>query len=171
MEIVNRVKNSGLVTVDLENFLPIDSAWTSIDIKDQLWQGMVLKEKDFRNFIKNEDWSKYKNKAVYVFCSEDAIVPPWAYMLIASALFDYASFVTFGSSEKATENYVMQQIANIDVTKYKDARLVIKGCAKIPNVEGVFTALTMKLRGVAKTIMYGEPCSTVPIYKAPKPAK
>ena len=168
MEIINRVKNSGLITLDLEDFLLKEEQWVAIDIAPQLWQGLALKEKDFRAFIASEDWSKYQGKWVYVFCSEDAIVAPWAYMLVASALHGIAKQVYFGEYEVALDTYLLQKIEQIDVTEYQDARLVIKGCAKIPNIEKIFTALTFKLQGVVKTIMYGEPCSTVPIYKAPK---
>ena len=168
MEIINKVKNSGLITIDMEEFIPNDSSLVEIDIKDQLWQGMVLREKDFRAFISNENWSVYQGKTVHVYCSEDAIVPPWAYMLLASALHDYAHKVVFGNKQEAIEALVFEQILNLDSAEFQDARVVIKGCAKIPNIEKAFTAITSKLRGVAKSIMYGEPCSTVPIYKAPK---
>lgn len=168
MEIVNRVKNSGLITLDMEDFLPKDAHWVGLDIAPQLWQGLVLKEKEFRSFIASEDWSKYQDNLVYVYCSEDAIVAPWAYMLLASALHGFAKQVYFGNYDVALETYFIQKIEQIDVTNYRDARLVIKGCAKIPNIEKIFTAVTFKLQGVVKSIMYGEPCSTVPIYKAPK---
>jgi hypothetical protein len=168
MEITNKVKNSGLITIDLEDFVPNDQYLIALDIKDQLWQGLVLREKDFRAFISNENWSVYQGKTVHVYCSEDAIVPPWAYMLLASALHDYAHKVVFGNKQEAIETLVFEQILNLDSSRFKEARVVIKGCAKIPNIEKAFTAITSKLRGVAKSIMYGEPCSTVPIYKAPK---
>jgi len=168
MEIINKVKNSRLITIDLEDFVPKDQELVGLDIKDQLWQGMVLKEKDFRAFISNENWSAYQGKIVHVYCSEDAIVPPWAYMLLVSALHDCALKVVFGNKQEAIESLVFEKILNIDSAEFQDARVVIKGCAKIPNIEKAFTAITSKLRGVAKSIMYGEPCSTVPIYKATK---
>jgi hypothetical protein len=168
MEIVNKVKNSGLVTIDLEGFLLSTNTFVGIDIKEQLWQGMVLKEKDFRAYIDSTDWCQYKDKIVHVFCSEDAIVPPWAYMLLGSALQPYASQVVFGDEKTAIETLVMEKINSLNSDEYQDARVVIKGCAKIPNIEKAFTALTMKLRGSVKSLMYGEPCSTVPIYKRGK---
>lgn len=168
MEIVNRVKNSGLVTIDLEDFVPAAENLMGLDIKDQLWQGMVLKEKDFRVFIDTTNWTIYKGKIVHVFCSEDAIVPPWAYMLLASALHDFADKVVYGNQADAIDFLVNEKISQMNPSQYQDARVVIKGCAKIPNIERTFTALTSKLRGSVKSLMYGEPCSTVPIYKAKK---
>lgn len=169
MEILNKVKNSGLVTIDLEDFLPDPDTLEGIDIKERLWNGIVLKEKDFRNYISTEDWTKYQGKTVYIFCSEDAIIPPWAYMLIASALHGIAVSVYFGNISEATEKIVIERIENISEMEYLDARVVIKGCAKITNIEEAFTKLTSKLRAAeVKSIMYGEPCSTVPIYKAQK---
>lgn len=168
MEIVNKVKSSGLITIDLEDYLPSSDQLIGVDIKEQLWQGMVLKEKDFRAYINATDWSDYQDKIVHVFCSEDAIVPPWAYMLLGSALQPYATQVVFGDEKTAIETLVMAKINSLNSEDYQDARVVIKGCAKIPNIEKAFTALTMKLRGSVKSLMYGEPCSTVPIYKRGK---
>jgi hypothetical protein len=168
MEIVNKVKSSGLITIDLEDYLPSSDQLIGVDIKEQLWQGMVLKEKDFRKYISDQDWAVFQGKAVHVFCSEDAIIPPWAYMLMASALQPYASQVVFGDKQTAIEALVMEKINAMKSEDYQDARVVIKGCAKIPNIEKSFTALTMKLRGSVKSLMYGEPCSTVPIFKREK---
>lgn len=168
MEIVNKVKSSGLITIDLEDYLPSSDQLIGVDIKGQLWQGMVLKEKDFRKYISDQDWTVFQGKAVHVFCSEDAIIPPWAYMLMASALQPYASQVVFGDEKTALETLVMEKINAMKSEDYQDARVVIKGCAKIPNIEKAFTALTMKLRSSVKSLMYGEPCSTVPIYKRVK---
>lgn len=168
MEIINRVKNSGLKTLDLGEFVPSDNEFVGVDIKDQLWNGIALKEKDFRLYIDNHAWANYTGKYVHVFCSEDAIIPPWAYMLMAAALNNHARAVFYGSREEAIDQLVLQQIHQLDTHEYVDARVVIKGCAKIANIERAFTTLTQKLRPVVKSIMYGEPCSTVPIYKAPR---
>lgn len=168
MEIINKVKNSGLITIDLEDFLPNEDMLVGLDLAPQLWQGMVLKEKDFRDYIAKEDWSKYADKIVHVYCSEDAIIPPWAYMLLASALFGHASQVVFGNRNEALETLLFEKVSALDKEQYLNARVVIKGCAKVSNIEKPLTAITQNLRGVAKSIMYGEPCSTVPIYKAPK---
>ena len=168
MEIVNKVKSSGLITIDLEDYLPSSDQLIGVDIKEQLWQGMVLKEKDFRKYISDQDWTVFQGKAVHVFCSEDAIIPPWAYMLMASALQPYASQVVFGDEKTALETLVMEKINAMKSEDYQDASVVIKGCAKIPNIEKAFTALTMKLRDSVKSLMYGEPCSTVPIFKRVK---
>ena len=168
MEIINRVKNSGLVTIDLVDFVPTENEIVEIDIKDQLWNGIALREKEFRDYIENHDWSTYTDKIVHVYCSEDAIIPPWAYMLLASALHNYAQDVFYGTRVEFLDQFVLKRIFQLNPADYIDARVVIKGCAKISNIERAFTALTQKLRPVAKSIMYGEPCSTVPIYKAPK---
>lgn len=168
MEIVNRVKQSGLVTIDLEDFVPSTDILMGLDIKDVLWQGMVLKEKDFRFYIDSKDWSSFQNKIVHVYCSEDAVIPPWAYMLLASVLQPFAFQVVYGNEKAAIETLVMEKINQIQTEDYQDARVVIKGCAKIPNIEKAFTALTMKLRPQVKSLMYGEPCSTVPIFKRKK---
>jgi hypothetical protein len=168
MEIINRVKNSGLLTLDLEEFLPAEDDLVAIDIKDQLWQGVALREKEFRNYIETNDWSQFEGKIVHIYCSEDAIVPVWAYMLMVTALFKYTQNIIYGDRTTALEFLVLDKIQRLNTKDYEDARVVIKGCAKIPNIEKAFTALTLKLLGVARSIMYGEPCSTVPIYKAPK---
>jgi hypothetical protein len=168
MEIINRVQNSGLITIDLENYLPKANSLVGIDIREQLWQGMALKEKDFRAYIESHNWKQYEGKIVYIYCSEDAIIPSWAYMLLASRLIEYTPEVFFGTREAALESYLFKQINEMESSRYNDARIVIKGCADIPNINKIFTALTIKLRPYCKALMYGEPCSTVPIYKRAK---
>jgi hypothetical protein len=166
-EIVNKVSQSGLVTIDLEEFYPSGER-VLFDIKDLLFQGLILREKDFREFIKNEDWSKYQNKYVALICSADAIVPTWAYMLLATHLEPYAKRVIFGDLE-TLETILYNEILNkIKVDDYKDARIVIKGCGNLPVPKAAYVEIMRLLRPVAKSIMYGEPCSTVPLYKKAK---
>ena len=166
-EIVNKVKKSGLVQLDLADFKPT-SPIELIDLKDNLWQGLALKEKDFRAFVKDHDWSQYKDKAIGVYCSADAIIPTWAYMLVISKLQqeDVPAFV--GDKDVVEKELIKQNIDAINIDKYKDAKLIIKGCADIADPAYTMSELLKKLQPVASSIMYGEPCSTVPVYKKPK---
>lgn len=166
-EIVNKVAGSGLVTIDLEELYP-EGKRVLLDIKDQLFQGLLLREKDFREYIKQEDWTKYKDTFVAVTCSADAIVPTWAYMLLASSLEPFAKKIVFGNLETLETVLYDELLGRLDVTAYKDARIVIKGCGNLPVPRAAYVELTRLLRPHVKSIMYGEPCSTVPIYKQPK---
>jgi len=139
-----------------------------LDIKDKLFQGLILKEKDFREFVKGEDWSRYQNKFTAITCSADAIVPTWAYMLLTTALVPYASFIVFGNLETMETVLFEKALAHLDITKYKDQRVVIKGCSQVPVPVSAYVEITRILRPVAQSIMYGEPCSTVPLYKKAK---
>ena len=163
-EIVNKVAQSGIITIDLEEFYPKGER-VLFDIKDLLFQGLILKEKDFREYIKNEDWSKYKNKFVAITCSADAIVPTWAYMLLTTHLEPHANKVAFGNLETLETILYNEILSKINIENYKDARIVIKGCGHLPVPKAAYVEITRLLRPVAKSIMYGEPCSTVPIYK------
>ena len=162
--IINKVAQSGLVTIDLETFYP-QGERVVLDIKSLLFQGLILKEKDFREFIKNEDWSKYKDKYVSLICSADAIVPTWAYMLLATQIEPFAKKVVFGDLETLETILYNEIFSKLDINDYKDARIVIKGCGHLPVPKSAYVELTRLLRPVAKSIMYGEPCSTVPLYK------
>jgi hypothetical protein len=166
-EIVNKVSQSGLITIDLEEFYP-EGERVLFDIKEHLFQGMILREKDFREFIKNEDWNKYKDKYVALTCSADAIVPTWAYMLLAAHLEPVAKKVVFGDLETLETILFNEILSKLNTDDYKDARIVIKGCGNLPVPKAAFVQITSLLRPVAKSIMYGEPCSTVPLYKQPK---
>lgn len=166
-EIINKVANSGLITIDLEEFYPEEER-VLLDIKPLLFQELILKEKDFRDFIKNEDWSKYRNKLVAITCSNDAIVPTWAYMLLSLALEPYAKKIVFGNLNELETIVFEEALSKIDFSQYKDLRIVIKGCSGKPVPTNAFVKLTAALKPFAKSIMYGEPCSTVPLYKAPK---
>lgn len=167
MEIINKVAQSGIITIDLEEFYPKEER-ILLDIKDQLFQGLILREKDFREFVKNEDWSKYNHKFVAITCSADAIVPTWAYMLLAIQLQPFAKKIVFGNLEILETVVYQELLSKININSYKDARIVIKGCGTLPVPIAAYVELTRLLTPVAKSIMYGEPCSTVPLYKKNK---
>ena len=164
--IVNKVSESGLITLDLEQYYPREEV-VLFDLKDYLFMGLILKEKDFREALKNLDWEAYRNKYVGVTCSADAIIPPWAYMLAASYLQPVAKDVIMGDEKEVHKTIFLQNIQGIDVNEFAGQRVVVKGCGETPIGEFAYMEITKRLRPVAKTIMYGEPCSTVPIYKKP----
>lgn len=162
--IVNRVTNSSLVTFDLEEYYePGDRV--VIDIAEQLYQGLLLREKDFRDFIKTHDWSQYQGKFVAITCSADAIVPTWAYMLVMVALEPYARLAVFGNAEALEEQVFRKRLAGVDWSAFQGAKVVIKGCSKVNVPVAVYVEATAQIRKVAASIMYGEPCSTVPLFK------
>ena len=166
---VNRVASSGLVTLNLEEHLH-PGARVVYDIKDNLFHGLMLREKDFREFIKTHDWAQYNGQNVAIICSADAIVPTWAYMLLASKLQTHAHHYVFGSLEALEQSLFEQAIARLNPADYQDAKLVIKGCGDKPVPTFAYVAIMQRLLPVAASIMYGEPCSTVPLYKKPKAA-
>jgi len=166
-EIVNKVASSALVTFDLEELYQPGER-ILIDIKDQLFQGLVLKEKDFRDFVKTHNWQQYHNKFVAITCSADAIVPTWAYMLLASALQPYARLFFFGSLERLEEKIFEEVLSKIHWADFSGRKVVVKGCSKVNVPVSVYTEVTRHLRPVVASLMFGEPCSTVPLYKAPK---
>ena len=161
---VNKVAQSGLVTLDPAAFYP-QGERVVYDIKDNLFMELILKEKDFREFVKTHDWAQYQEKYVAVTCTADAIVPAWAYMLLANRLAPYAKEVVFGDAEVLETVLFVKSIAGLDVEQYRDQRIVIKGCGDIPVPVSAYVELTKKLTPVVKSLMFGEPCSTVPIYK------
>ncbi len=166
-EIINRVANSSLITIDLEDLYPKGDR-VLLDIKDQLWQGLALKEKDFRAYIKENDWSVYQDNFVALTCSVDAIIPTWAYMLLATAITPFAKKVVFGDLEFLESSLMEESIKQLDFTTYQDARIVIKGCSYKEVPTATYVLLTAKLQAYAKAIMFGEPCSTVPLWKKPR---
>lgn len=166
-EIINRVARSPLISVDLEDLYPRGERIV-FDLKDCLYQGLILREKDFREFIKTHDWAQYQDKYVAILCSEDAIIPTWAYMLVAVSLEPYARFLVKGDVETLEKAVFQEVISALDVEKYKDKKIVIKGCGKLPIPDFAHIELTRKLRPVVASLMFGEPCSTVPVYKRRK---
>jgi hypothetical protein len=163
---VNKVAESGIITLNLEDYYPKDEV-VVFDMKDHLFMGLILKEKDFREALKTLDTNIYENKIAALTCSADAVIPMWAYMLVASLLQPVAKEIIFGTEEKAKEEILLRNINKISTEELQDARVVIKGCGELPIGESAYVAVTQKLRPVAKSIMYGEPCSTVPVFKKP----
>jgi len=166
-EIVNRVAQSSLISIDLESLYP-EGERVVYDIAQNLFQGLILKEKDFRTFIKEYDWSQYEHKHVGIICSADAIVPTWAYMLLTSKLQPFAKTVILGGLEEMEKALFTEALSKINPEEYKDSRVVIKGCSGLPVPDSAYVELTAKLRPHVASIMFGEPCSTVPVYKAKK---
>jgi len=166
-EIINRVSSSTLITFDLEEYYqPGDRVL--IDIKDQLFQELILKEKDFREYIRTHDWSQYKNKFVAIHCSVDAVLPTWAYMLLTIALEPHAKRIIFGTLDDLEAQLFYEALSKVDWSIYKDAKVVIKGCSKVNVPVKAYVETSNKLRPLAASLMFGEPCSTVPLYKKPK---
>ena len=164
-EIINKVAESGLITIDLEKYLPQKTEIEVFDLKDFLFMGMILKEKDFREALKKHDWEKYRGKNVAITCSADAIIPVWAYMLVTSYLQPVARETLVGSESEVYKTIFLKNISSINVAEFSDKRIVLKGCGETPIDDFAYAEATRKLLPVAKSIMYGEPCSTVPVYK------
>lgn len=163
-QIINRVANSSIISIDLEELFP-EGERIAFDIAPLLVEGLMLREKDFREFIKTHEWSSYRDKYVALFCSTDAIVPRWAWMLLSSALAPFAKHITFGNAEQLESELYSKIISEIDPEQYRDQRVVIKGCSDKPVPVAAYVQLTALLEPVVKSIMYGEPCSTVPVFK------
>lgn len=163
-EIINRVANSKLITIDLEDYYP-KGARVQFDIKDWLFQELVLKEKDFREYAKNHDWSQYQNQYVAIHCSVDAIIPDWAFMLLTVNLEPFVEKCHIGTLEDLETAIYQDIITNIDATIYQDKPVIIKGCSNKPVPINAYVMITNKLKPYVKNIMYGEACSFVPLYK------
>ena len=163
-EIVNRVANSGLVNFDLEAYYPKGQRQL-IDLKDWLFEGLILKEKDFRQAVKDYDWAQHQDHYIAIDCSADAIVPVWSYMLISNAISPYAKKVVKGSLEDLESLIFHELINTLDINPFKNQRVIVKGCSNLPIPESAYVDITNKLSPVVKSIMYGEACSSVPIYK------
>ena len=163
-EIVNKVASSGLIHIDLEDFYPAGRRMT-IDLTDVLFQGLILREKDLREWLKTHHWEQYRDAYVAVFCSTDAIIPVWAYMLLAASLEGIAKKSVLGSLNDLETSLYQEVIQNMDILPFIDQRVIIKGCGNLPVPESAYVMLTEKLKPVVKSIMYGEACSTVPVFK------
>ncbi|MEQ9405463.1 MAG: DUF2480 family protein [Cyclobacteriaceae bacterium] len=167
-EIINKVAISPLVSIDLDEFIH-KGAFVFFDLKNVLFEGLILREKDFRAFIKENDWSAYHDKNVGLICTADAIVPIWAYMLLASSLKDEANVVVFGNENEVEKALIDQAIEKcMDNHEFENAKVVIKGCGNVKNKEFAYTQLTNQLLPKVSSLMYGEPCSTVPVFKKRK---
>ncbi len=163
-EIVNRIANSKLVTIDLEDFYPSGQR-VKFDISEWLLEGLLLREKDFRDQVKNHDWSQYKDAYVALGCSTDAIIPSWAYLLLSTQLNPFAKKVIVGDLELLETVLFSEIIGNLEVNSFQDKPVIIKGCANKPIPQSAYSFLIERIQPVAKSIMFGEACSTVPLYK------
>lgn len=165
--IINKVANSGLVSLDLEEYYHPGERLV-YDIKDNLFQGLLLREKDFREFLKSHDWSQYEGKNIAIICSEDAIVPTWAYMLLAIYLQPHANMFVFGSLENLEDKLFSDAISKLNPEDFHGKKIVVKGCSKFPVPTSAYVEITRILKPVVQSLMFGEPCSTVPLYKKPR---
>ena len=166
-EIINRVAKSPLVTIDLEDFYP-EGKRVVFDISDWLYEGLILKEKDFRESVEQHDFSQYKDNYIALTCKTDAIIPSWAYLLITTKLATFTKKIVVGNLELLETVIFQEIILNLDITNYKDKPIIIKGCSSKPIPETASTLLVEKLTPTAKSILFGEACSTVPLYKRKK---
>lgn len=167
MEIKNKVKESGIIQLDLADFKPKNEL-VGIDLSERLYQGLILKEKDFRLWLKENNWQQYEGKAVFIYCSAEAIIPTWAYMLAISNLMPYTEQVLSGTRIDLEKKMIQDNIVSMDLSTMTDQRVIIKGCSDIASPEFAMSELVRVLQPVVKSIMYGEPCSTVPIFKKKK---
>ena len=165
-EIVNRIANSPIITFKLEEHFP-QGERVLLDIKDQLFRGLILREKDFRAFVKEHDWAQYQDTYIAVTCSADAIIPMWAYMLLAVKLEPYARHIAFGDLEVLEKELWQQVLDGMDFSEFEDRPIVIKGCANIKIPEAIYMEAARRIKPFAKKLSFGEPCSTVPLYKRP----
>jgi Protein of unknown function (DUF2480) len=166
-EIINKVANSSLISIDLEDYYPKGER-VVYDLKQNLFIDLILREKDFREFIKNHDWTYYQGKNVAITCSEDVLIPTWAYMLLATKLQPYAKKIVFGNLAKLEESLFEDALKKINPNDFKEAKIVIKGCSKEAVPTSAYILITNLLMPHAQSIMFGEPCSTVPLYKKTK---
>lgn len=166
MELIrNKVAESGIITLDLETFIPKDEAIVLFDLKPFLFREMILREKDYRTGLTEHDWSKYEGKHVGIMCSTDAIIPMWAFMLASVYLEPKAASIHYGGADVVKNEVALRKIYLLPGSEFTDKRIVLKGCGENPVPQSLYVAATEKLRPIARSLMYGEPCSTVPIYK------
>jgi hypothetical protein len=165
--LINKVAESGLITLDLEEYYPKEQT-AIFDLKDYLFMGLILKEKEYRDTLKKTDWNNYKNKNVCITCTADAVIPIWAYMLAATYLQPVANEVVYGDNDFLHKYLFLKNLSKIEVNDFTDKRVVIKGCGDKKISETAYVEITRLLKPVVKSIMYGEPCSTVPIFKQSK---
>ncbi len=165
--LINKVAESGLITLDLEEYYPKEQT-AIFDLKDYLFMGLILKEKEYRDTLKKTDWNNYKNRNVCITCTADAVIPIWAYMLAATYLQPVANEVVYGDNDFLHKYLFLKNLSKIEVNDFTDKRVVIKGCGDKKISETAYVEITRLLKPVVKSIMYGEPCSTVPIFKQSK---
>lgn len=163
-EIINRVASSALVTFDLEKYY-VPGERVVIDIKEQLYEGLILREKEFRQFIREHDWSSYQNKFVAITCTADAIVPTWAFMLVAIALEPFAKKFVFGSLQDLETRIFLEELEKVNWSEFRQAKVVVKGCSRVDVPTALYVEVIARIKPFAASIMFGEPCSTVPLFK------
>ena len=163
-EIINKIAKANIIQIDLADFLSKEDVMV-FDLKQALWQEMIVKEDHFRDFIKTFDWSIYSNKIVAVFCSEDAIIPAWSFMLVTTKLKEVNASINFGNLNEVEEVTFFQNLQAIDLSELENQRVMVKGCSAIPNPNRAYVELTNLLVPKVKSLMFGEPCSAVPVYK------
>jgi len=166
-KIINRVAKSELITLDLSDYAPSKEI-IELDLKQFLFDGIALKEKDFRQLLKEFNFNNYKHKAVAVFCSSDCVIPMWAYMLVTSLIRGVTSEIFFGEKNLVFQQLFLQNIENITASDFQNKKVIIKGCANIPLSEDLYIAITKKINPFVNSLMFGEACSAVPIYKKRK---
>lgn len=162
--LVNRVAQSGIITLNLEDYFPRDPI-AVFDLKDYLFRGLILREKDFRQAVDTHDWAQYQDKNVCIVCTADAIIPMWAYQLVSVSLAPFARLVVCGDEKTLIHTHYMLQLAQLDLAEFQDKRIVVKGCGDKPVPAAAYAEIARRLQPVARSIMYGEPCSTVPLFK------
>ena len=163
--LVNKVAQKAIISLDLENYFPRQEEITSIDLKSFLFKELILREAEFRETVKNTDWDKYKNKYVVLFCSSNAIIPMWAYMVLSAELSPFVKDVACSSPEHAADIFLYRNLAKLNMNEFAGQRVVIKGCGERKIPEAAFVQITEQLSKVARVVLYGEPCSTVPVFK------
>ena len=163
--LVNKVAQKALITLDLEEYFPKDEELAFIDLKDFLFKGLILREADFREQVRNTNWTQYKNKYVAIHCSADAIIPMWAYMVLSAELAPFAIDISFSDTTHAADAFLINNLARLDKEQFKGQRVVVKGCGDRKVPEAAFVQITKQLANIARSVMYGEPCSTVPVFK------
>ena len=163
-EIINKIAKSGIINLDLEDYAPKDII-TELDLKDFLFEGLILKEKYFRESLKDHNWSKYRGDVLALFCSSNSIIPMWAYMLVTSYLEKNNLINFYGNKEQVFNLLFLEVIGKIDIQKFKDKRVIIKGCGNLKIHEKIYVAITKKIQPAVKSLMFGEACSSVPIHK------
>lgn len=165
--IINKVANSSLLNFDLESLF-VSGKRINLDISDWLWQGMIIREKEFKQHIKEHNWAQYQDSLVYITCKADAIIPNWSYMLIAAELSGICKFYHLGTAEQLNEVVFTSKIEQLDLKEFKDQRVLIKGCSDAEVPSSAYVLLSQKLLPIVKSLMYGEACSNVPVYKKKK---
>ncbi|MFM2306970.1 MAG: hypothetical protein RLZZ367_1639 [Bacteroidota bacterium] len=163
--IVNRVAQSGLITLDLEEYFPRTEEIVAIDLKDFLFKGLILREAEFRDTVKNTNWQQYSGQYVAIHCSANAIVPMWAYMILSANLAPHAKDVACSPPDHAAEIFLYRNIAQLKADDFKDQRVIVKGCGDRQIPEAAFVQIAHQLTKVVRSLMYGEACSSVPVYK------